>query len=130
MKKHVGIIPVVVALTALLFPAGAATAKASLLVKIDRNATLVEGGQAVEVTLKVKCPAGSEVLEAFAYVVQDGNQSEFGFIPVTCDGAMHKYVARARGLDVTFHRGEARVSAYVLLESGESTSPGRTVRIR
>jgi hypothetical protein len=108
----------------------AATTHEKLAAEIAETATLVQGGHAVLVTVRVACPAGSRIIEAFAYVTQDGNQSQFGFMPLTCDGAArHAFVVRADAPDKPFHFGTARASAYVLLEN-ESASPTRIVRLR
>jgi hypothetical protein len=39
-------------------------------------------------------------------------------------------MVRAEAVDFVFHRGKARASGYVLLTSGESTSPTRVVKLR
>jgi hypothetical protein len=115
-----------------------AYARESVTVKIYPQATLVAEGQAVEVTVKVACDLSSgEVLEAFVYVVQDGNQSNFAAIPVVCDGRQHESLIRVAMFPdgLAFHRGTAIASAFVLLldpvtggtVSGDDT---RTVKIR
>jgi hypothetical protein len=43
--------------------------------EVDSKARLVDAGQAGDVQVTVTCPAGAEVLEAFLYMSQDGNQS-------------------------------------------------------
>ena len=90
---------------------------------------MVDGGQAVDVQVAVTCPAGGVVLEAFLYVTQQGNESDFAFFHPVCDGTPHSLTVRAAALDFVFHRGKARLSALVLLESGESTSPTRVVKL-
>jgi hypothetical protein len=52
-----------------------AAGQETLAFEIDRKARLVDAGQAVDVQVTVTRPAGAEVLEAFLYVRQDGNQS-------------------------------------------------------
>jgi hypothetical protein len=91
---------------------------------------LANGGQAVDVQAIVTCPAGAEVLEAFLYVTQDGNQSQFGFFQPVCDGTPHNFTVRVQALDTPFHRDKARVSGYLLLTSGESISPTRAGKLR
>ena len=92
-------------------------AKADVTVKLAKKATLIEGGRAVLVEVKVACdPAAGRPIEAFLYVVQDGNQSQFAGIPVRCDRKPHKYDVRVRAFEESpFHRGPARSSAYILL---------------
>ena len=75
------------------------------------------------------CPAGAEVLEAFLYVTQDGNQSQFAFFQPICDDTPHTFTVRAQAVGFRYHVGEAQVSAFVLLTSGASTSPGQTVTL-
>jgi hypothetical protein len=111
--------------------AAPAAAQATLAVEIGKKAALVDGGRAVDVQVTVTCPAGEEVLEAFLYVTQDGNESQFAPFQPVCDGDPHSFTVRAQAFDdVLFHRGKARVSAYVLLQSGASTSPTRVVKLR
>jgi hypothetical protein len=107
-----------------------AQAQGTLSVEIGKRAALVDGGQAVDVQVMVTCPAGAEVLEAFLYVTQEGNESDFAFFQPLCDGTAHPFTVRAQAVDAVFHRGKARVSAYILLTSGESTSPTRVVKLR
>ena len=75
------------------------------------------------------CPAGAEVLEAFLYVTQDGNQSQFASFQPICDDTPHTFTVRAQAVGFRFHVGEAQVSGYVLLASGVSTSPGQAVTL-
>ena len=49
-----------------------AAAQATLAVEISKKATLLDGGQAVDVQVTVMCSAGEVVLEAFVYVTQEG----------------------------------------------------------
>jgi hypothetical protein len=118
--------------------AGPVFAKQSLSVDIGKTATLVEGGQAVELKVKTVCAIeGFEVLEAFVYVTQNGNTSEFAPIPVSCSGIPRpqKATVRVPALDFLFQEGEANTSAFILLidpisEETVSTSPTRAIRIR
>jgi hypothetical protein len=71
-----------------------AVAQETLAVEIAKKATLVDGGQAVELQVTVTCPAGVEVLEAFLYVTQDGNQTLFTSFQPTCDGTPHMLLVR------------------------------------
>jgi hypothetical protein len=81
------------------------------------------------VQVTVTCPAGAEVVEAFLYVNQDGNQGEFAFFQPTCDGNPHPFTVRAQAVGFRYPVGQAQVSAYVLLSSGASTSPAQTVTL-
>ncbi len=102
--------------------------------EIAPDAVLVEGGQAVQLTVRAGCPKKAQVLEAFVYVTQDGNQSQFAPVPVTCDGRLNIYVVTVRAVDFTFHTGEARASGYLLVDdkrgSVSSVSPGGPIQIR
>jgi hypothetical protein len=95
-----------------------------------RKATLLDGGQAVELQAMVTCPTGGVVLEAFVYVTQDGNQSRFAFFQPVCDGTPHTFTVQAEAVDFVFHRGKAQMSGYLLLTTGESTSPSWVVKLR
>lgn len=106
-----------------------AAAQATLAVEISKKATLLDGGQAVDVQVTVMCSAGEVVLEAFVYVTQEGNESQFAFFQPICDGSPHNFTVRAEALDFVCHRGKTRVSGYLLLESGETTSPTRVVKL-
>ena len=128
MKRLLSFLVVVGAL-ALLPPAGA-LAQDALTVEIAKKATLVAEGQAVLVTVTVTCPAGSEVLEAFIYVVQDERSSPFVGLPVTCDGTAQTITVSVPASDIPFRTGDARVSGYVLLMSGASISPSAKIKIR
>ena len=117
---------------------GAALAKQALSIDISRTATLVDGGQAVEVNIKTVCAIeGVEVFEAFVYVTQNGNQSQFAPISVSCSGSSkpQKSIARVPALDFLFQKGDANASAYVLLVdpitgADYSVSVGEAIRIR
>jgi hypothetical protein len=63
------------------------------------------------------------------HVNQDSNQGEFAFFQPICDGSPHTLMVRAQALGFRYHVGQAQVSAYVLLSSGVSTSPGQTVTV-
>ena len=112
---------------------GVASARDSLVVKIKRHATLREGGQVVNVKVKVACdPARGEVLEAFVYVTQDGNESDFAGIPVVCDNKLRTYKVRVAAFpESPLRRGKARASAYVLQVDPvtEETTSGQDTRI-
>jgi hypothetical protein len=111
-------------------------AREALTVKIQPHATLLEAGQAVEVTVKVACDAASgTVLEAFMYVVQDGNQSSFAALPVVCDGKQRLSRVRVAMFPDSppFQRGPALASAYILLldpATGATVSGGDTGAIK
>jgi hypothetical protein len=106
-----------------------AAAQEALSIQIDKKAALVDGGLAVEVHGTVTCPAGAEVLEAFLYVVQNGNQSQFASLQPVCDGTSQPFTVLAQAVGFVFHRGKAQVSGYLLLTTGEAISPTGAVRL-
>ena len=128
MARLLRILVVLIGLGALLL-APRAAAQEALAVEIAPTARLIQGGKAVAVQVTVTCPTGAEVLEAFLYVNQDGNQGEFAFFQAICDGSPHTFTVRAQAVDFRYHVGQAQVSAFVLLTSGASTSPTQTVTL-
>jgi hypothetical protein len=128
MARSLRILTFLTGLGALLL-APPAAAQESLAVEIAPTARLIQGGKAVDVQVTATCPTGAEVLEAFLYVNQDGNQGEFAFFRPICDSTPHTFTVRARAVGFRYHVGAAQVSAYVLLGSGASTSPSQTVTL-
>jgi hypothetical protein len=105
-----------------------AQAQDSVDVSIGRFVEFIDE-DTVHVTLTVTCTG--TVLEAFAYVVQGDHNSDFGFFAPVCDGTAHTFTVTIEAAEgETFRRGRARVSAFVLLDSGTSSSPSRLVVIR
>ena len=115
MAKPLRILVVLIGLGALLL-APRAAAQQTLVVEIAPTARLIQGGKAV-------------VVQAFLYVTQDGNQGQFASLQPICDDTPHTFTVRAQADGFRFHVGEAQVSAFVLLTSGASTSPGQTVTL-
>jgi hypothetical protein len=128
MARPLRILVILIGLGALLL-APRAAAQETLAVEIAPTARLLRGGKAVAVQVTVTCPTGAEVVEAFLYVNQDGNQGEFVFFHPTCDGSPHPFTVRAEAVGFRYHVGQAQVSAYMLLSSGASTSPAQTVTL-
>jgi hypothetical protein len=128
MARSLRTLIVLIGLGALL-PAPPAAAQEAPSVEIAPTARLIQGGKAVDVQVTVTCPTGAEVLEAFLYVNQDGNQGQFAFFQPICDGTPHTLIVRAQAGGFRYHVGQAQVSAFVLLSSGASTSPGQTVTL-
>ncbi len=106
---------------------------ASVQASIAPEATLVDAGAGVLVRVTVSCAGGSDVLEAFVYVTQDGQQSRFTPIPVRCRGRARTYTVRVPAPDGTvFHVGTASASGYVLVDKHgnvTSASPSQTLTI-
>ena len=119
---------ILVLLVAALLVPTAAQAQDTVNVSIGRFVEFVDEDTAIA-TVTVTCTG--TVLEAFAYVVQGDHNSDFGFFGPICDGSPHTFQITIHASEgETFRRGRARVSAFVLLESGASVSPGRLVVIR
>ena len=101
---------------------------------IAQQATLVDGGAAVLVDVTVACAGGSDVLEAFVYVSQDGAQSPFTGIAVRCGGRPRTYtVSVPAPSGGAFRAGSATASAFVLADRrGDvtSSSPGATLTVQ
>jgi hypothetical protein len=129
MTRPLRILVVLIGLGALLL-APRAAAQEALAVEIAPTARLVKGGKAVAVQVTVTCPTGAEVLEAFLYVNQDGNQGQFASFQPICDDTPHTFRVQAQAVGFRYHVGEAQVSAFVLLTSGASTSPTQTVTLQ
>ena len=84
---------------------------------IDPQASLAGGGTAVVVQVSVTCAGGSDVLEAFVYVTQDGESSPFTAIPVRCSPSGRTYAVRVPAPEGSvFHAGTASASGYVLVD--------------
>ena len=128
MARSLRILVVLIGLGALLL-APPAAAQENLAGEIAPTARLIQGGTAVVVQVTVTCPTGAEVLEAFLYVNQDGNQGEFASFQPICDGTPHTFIVRAQPFGFRYHVGAATVSGFVLLASGASTSPSQTVTL-
>ncbi len=63
------ILALVAALVAVVSTPLPAFAQESVTFKIGKNSALLDGGQAVSVTVTASCSAGGAVLESFVYVV-------------------------------------------------------------
>ena len=128
MKRLLSLVVVVGALA--MLPPASALAQDVLTAEIAKKATLADDGQAVLVTVTVTCPSGSELLEAFVYIVQDGNTSQFAGLPVVCDGTAQTVTVRVPTLEMPFQTGKARASGYVVLSTGDPISFGARIKIR
>jgi hypothetical protein len=108
----------------------AVAAAPALAASVAPQAALLPSG-AVLVRIKVTCEPGASVLEAFVYVTQAGVESPFAPIPLDCTGRPRAYEVQVPPPpEGAFHPGVARVSGYILLETSQSTSPTRTVKLR
>jgi len=121
---------VVLVLAILLTAPVARAQEETLSVEIGRFVEFVDEGS-VLASVTVTCAPGAEVLEAFAYVVQRDQNSNFGFFSAICDGTPHTVLVPIEAAEgQVFRRGRARLSAFVLLVSGNSVSPSEKIVIR
>ncbi len=130
---------VVVALLATTLPGSVATAQETdtVRIKVDPIAKVLGDGQAVRVKVKVACEPPAVVLEASVFAQQDEQTvwGEAGIASVVCDGNSHVRFVEVNALEGQFHRGEAHVSAFVLVcldpDCGETADGGdtRTVKV-
>jgi hypothetical protein len=108
-----------------------AQATEGVVVKIAPKALLARDGMSARLKVKVRCPAGLEVLEGFAYINQSGNESDFGGLNPVCDGERHKVYVTVNASDTPFTRGQANASAFLLLidPATQETQQGQDSRI-
>lgn len=124
-------------LVASVFAATAASVTAAppgpVQASVAPEASLVDGGAAVLVDVIVSCAGGSDVLEAFVYVTQGDQQSQFVPIPVRCGGRARSYTVRVPApAGTAFQAGRASVSGYILVDrqgTVTSASPSQTITI-
>jgi hypothetical protein len=83
-----------------------------------------EAGNIAEINVTVTCPKKHEVLEAFVYITQDGQTSQFSGIAVRkCKGKPIMYTVSVRAFeDTPFRAGEASASSYILVCTADCTS--------
>jgi hypothetical protein len=126
---------VVLVLLLLLGTAGTATASSAQVdVTLGVNAVVVQGGAAVGVPVRARCPQGQSVLEALVTVNQAGNEGT-GFFQLPCDGKWHTTEAQVNAIDFLFQAGQATSSAFLLVldpATGNTAQAqdGRTIRLR
>lgn len=132
MRRHAVVVLVVSAFAILADPV-AGVRPGPVQASVSSDATLVDGGTAVLVDVTVRCAGGSDVLEAFVYVTQDGQQSQFVPIPVRCGGRARTYTVRVPAPEgTTFHAGTASASGFVLVDKKgnvTSASPSQALTI-
>ncbi len=102
---------------------GVSAAAADLRVDVRPPGRLLDNGSAVLLRVAASCREGLEVLEAFVYVTQDGEQSQFAGIPVSCNGRSQRFVVRVATFeDARLEPGEAQASAYLLVQDPDSST--------
>jgi hypothetical protein len=137
--RRIGLLLAVAALLAATVSGGAASAQENDTVRVETGPTakLLDDGQALRVKVKVACEPPAEVLEAAVFAQQDEQTvwGEAGIASVVCDGNSHVRFVEVNALEGQFHRGEAHVSAFVLVcldpDCGETADGGdtRTVKV-
>jgi hypothetical protein len=126
---------VVLALLLVLGTAGTASASSPQVdVTLGANAAVVQGGAAVGVPVRARCPTGQTVLEALVTVNQAGNEGT-GFFQLRCDGKWRTTEAQVNAIDFLFQAGQATSSAFLLVldpATGNTAQAqdGRTIRLR
>lgn len=103
------------AATALAAPA-AARSPIALEVTIATDAALVDGGTAALVDVRIGCPAGSKVREAFVHVTRYGTSNPAAPIPIRRCKRTRTVTVRAPATARTrLYPGQATANAYVLV---------------
>jgi hypothetical protein len=94
----------------------ASAVSAQELVQVGPKAQAIAGGQTLLVRVTVACEPGLQVLEANVSATQGATSTLAGIGSVVCDGKSRVYKVRVNALDdARFSRGDAFVSAFVLL---------------
>ena len=120
MMKRIVLTVTVALVMAVIVAAGAASAQElepeAVSVQVAPTAKAIAGGQTLLVTVTVTCEPGLQVLEAHVFAQQGATSNFAGIGSVVCDGKPHVHKVRVNALDgQQFSRGEAHVSAFVLL---------------
>lgn len=124
---------VVVASVVLPAPTVAAAQPGTAVVaEISKQARL--SGGSVLLSVRTRCPEGAQVLEAFAYLTQDGQTSQFSRLPLVCDGRSRKVMVAVPSFpEAPFHTGAARATTFALIQlpgSPNTAQGGDTSSIR
>jgi hypothetical protein len=122
-------------LSSILSIGAPAYAAEKAVVTIARNATVAEGGGSATLTGSAVCPEGFEVLEAFVSLSQDGVNTSFAALPVTCTGHKVRFTTTVQVMNGALVAGAATASPFLLVldpVAGDtlSDSPSMTVRLR
>ncbi len=120
---------VVAGLAASVCAPASPAAEGELVAKIKRNVTIVDGGRTAVIELKARCPEGRRPSRRSPTSCRTTRRASSASSALPCDGKVHELTARSTALAFTFHEGRGRVSAYLLLTSGESILPTRLVRV-
>ena len=134
---RLGLVPAVLALGIGPVSAGrlAVPTEQVLMVKIEKNATLLDGGDAILIEARTRCAMGFAVVMSNLYVDQGNIDNDVSGLEVVCDGQWHLSTARVESFEGTFEAGEARVMADVTVDSlegdvSDTDSPLRIVTVR
>jgi hypothetical protein len=135
MRRLIMLVTVAALSATMLLPLGAASAQQAdtVVVEVGPTAKLLDDGQFVRVKVKVSCvPSVDHVLESLLFVQQEDAYGEGFLHSVECDGRTHVHMEEVQALDGPFHRGEAFVSAFVLVcldEECAETAQGQETRL-
>ncbi len=120
MRRFISLVTAAVLMVVMLLPAGVTSAQqqfGTIVAEVGPTAKLLDDGQAVQVNVTVQCEPPVEVREALVTMRQDA-EAAFGeaeLPSVVCDGKKRTHRVAVEALDSTFGRGEAFVSAFVLV---------------
>jgi hypothetical protein len=85
-------------------------------VDIRPKGTISADGLNAVVRVRVRCPSQPPVLEAFMYITQEGNESQFAGLNLTCDGRWHRMAVSVDAFEeAPLHAGRANATAFILL---------------
>ena len=115
MKRIFTALTLAALMVVVLLPAGAVSAQEAVKVEVRPTAQAIAGGQTLLLRVEVSCEPNLQVLEANVFVQQGPTSVLAGLGSVECDGTTHTYKVKVSALDGQFSRGEANVSAFVLL---------------
>jgi hypothetical protein len=126
MKRMVALLTMATLIATFMLAAGTVSAQEeAVTLEVGPSARVIGGGQALLVTIEVTCEPNLQVLEANVFVQQGATSVLAGIGSVECDGTPHTHKVKVSALDGQFSRGEANVSAFVLLLDA---STGMTVQ--
>ena len=125
MKLMVALLTAATLMVTPLLASSSVAAQEAVTVEARPTAQVIAAGQVLQVRVEVTCEPTLQVLEAHVSVQQGATFGQAGLGSVVCDGQAHTHKIRVSALDGHFSRGEAYVSAFVLLVD---PSTGMTVQ--
>jgi hypothetical protein len=119
-RKLTGVLCLALVVGSWAAPARASTSALQVEVLMGPRAKIGPGGAAARLPVEGICTSGAEVLEAFAYITQDGHTTSMGSFPLVCDGTRHRWLVEVRAFDAPLHPGAATASAYALVTNSQT----------